>query len=162
MTEQRILRRQRMRLEDVSYAEPSMVYFATLCARHKHDVFRDDEFARVVIESLMWCRSRALFRLYAFCLMPDHLHIAVSPTVAAVSLSASIGRFKSFTTSRSWEFGQAGQLWQRSWYDHIARKEDDVPEICKYILENPVRKMLVESSDLWPYSGMPDAFAASW
>ena len=145
-----------MRLEDVGYSDPGMIYFATLCARDKGNVFLHELLARHVIDSLMWCRESGRFRIYAYCLMPDHLHMAVSPGDPHVSLSDSIGAFKSFTTTASWKLGFDGQLWQRSWYDHIARREEDVLAICKYILENPVRKLLVESCDKWPWSGMLD------
>ena len=145
-----------MRLEEASYSSPEMVYFATLCARDKGILFLDPELARAVVESLLWCRASDHFRIYAYCLMPDHLHIAVSPNESGICLSKSVGVFKSYTTRESWKFGFTGQLWQRSWYDHIARRDEDVIAICRYILENPLRKGLISESDEWPYSGMPD------
>jgi len=44
-------------------------------------------------------------------------------------------------------------LWQKSYYDHILRKQEDVVSIVRYILENPVRKGLVKHPDEYPFSG---------
>ncbi len=44
------------------------------------------------------------------------------------------------------------KLWQRSYYDHVVRRAESLEEICKYILENPVRKGLVENYREYPYS----------
>ncbi len=68
-------------------------------------------------------------------------------------------RFKSYTTRLAWQKGHPGALWQRSYYDHIARREEDVLAICEYILANPVRKGLVEDVGLWPFSGLIDPLA---
>ena len=149
-------RRKRLRLKDFDYANPNYVYFATICARHLTNPFNRTELAKEVMQSLLWSREHSRFRLYCYCLMPDHLHLAVSPGKCGWTLSRSIGAFKSFTTYRSWQHGFRGKLWQKSWYDHIARKEEDLVAICQYILANPVRKELVECIEDWPYSDMVD------
>ncbi len=155
-TRERCYLRKRMRLEDVSYSDPNMVYFATMCTTDKQRVFEDPLLARDVVDALLWRRDKGIIRLYAYCLMPDHLHLALSPTEEQASVGSVIGQFKSFTTMIYRKHEGEGQLWQRSWYDHIARRDEDTIAICQYILENPIRGGLAETADLWPYSGMPD------
>ena len=88
--------------------------------------------------------------------MPDHLHIAVSPKDSK-NLSTIIKEFKTYTTQIGWKYmGIKGKLWQKSYYDHIARRQEDLVSICRYILANPVRKELVEDDEDWQYSGMID------
>lgn len=60
------------------------------------------------------------------------------------TLNAIIGRFKSPTSTRLLQARKtaglppAGHgLWQRSFYDHIIRDEDDLAEIRLYIEANP-------------------------
>ena len=68
-----------------------------------------------------------------------------------------MGAFKSFTTRQNWGLGYQGPLWQARYYDHIVRRRDDGKRIAQYILENPVRKGLVEEVEAYPWSGsMPD------
>jgi len=38
-------------------------------------------------------------------------------------------------------------------YDHILRKDEDIPKQINYILQNPVRKGLVKNWKDYPYKG---------
>jgi len=52
-----------------------------------------------------------------------------------------IGSFKSAVTKRIREIGvRPGEaVWQRNYYEHIIRDEDDLRRIRRYIAENPIR-----------------------
>ena len=88
--------------------------------------------------------------------MPDHLHLVTSPSMESGSISDLMKAFKSFTTNIGWEYGINGKLWQKSFYDHVVRKDEDLNAICQYILANPVRKGLVTNAEEWKYSGLLD------
>jgi len=149
-------RRQRLRLPDFDYSDPNYVYFLTLCADGAQQPFANDALAQAVVEALLFRYRQGEFRLYVYCLMPDHLHLALSPCPGHGTVSRVIQGFKSYTTRLAWQHGIQGKLWQRSFYDHIARRSEDLLAICRYILANPVRKGLVETPEDWPYSGMLD------
>lgn len=55
------------------------------------------------------------------------------------SLGAIIGLFKSSVTKRVHQIGISSpeQIWQRNYYEHIIRDEQDYQKICEYILSNP-------------------------
>jgi len=55
--------------------------------------------------------------------MPDHLHLLVTPEGGA-SLSIVLGQYESFVTRSAWGHGVVGALWQRSFHDHILRKQE--------------------------------------
>jgi hypothetical protein len=44
-------------------------------------------------------------------------------------------------------------LWQRSYYDHILREDEDVVGVARYVLENPVRAGLVTEVIQYPFHG---------
>jgi len=46
------------------------------------------------------------------------------------------------------------KLWQRGFYEHILRKEENIGDIAEYILNNPVRKGLAQSRDHYRWCGM--------
>ncbi len=48
------------------------------------------------------------------------------------------------------------KLWQKSFYDHVIRKEEDLNSIAGYIFNNPVRKELVENYEDYPFLGPKD------
>ena len=154
-------RRKAIRLRSFDYSNSDYVYFITICARHLSSPFLVRGLAQEVLKSLLSLREEGRILLYCYCLMPDHLHVAVSPRVSRGKqrfgdLSKILGDFKSYTTRLSWKHGVKGKLWQRSFYDHIARRGEDLVAICEYILANPARKGLVEDPENWPYSGLLD------
>ena len=57
------------------------------------------------------------------------------------SLGAVVGNFKSVTARRINKIRKSpGEpVWQRNYYDHIIRDEDDRKRVRRYILENPIR-----------------------
>ena len=70
----------------------------------------------------------------------------VAPTEARLSLSDVVHRFKTMTTTRyisgvktsNWpRFDR--RLWQRNYYEHIVRDDDDLNRIRQYISDNPLR-----------------------
>ncbi|MEW6557423.1 MAG: hypothetical protein AB1349_08725 [Elusimicrobiota bacterium] len=44
------------------------------------------------------------------------------------------------------------KIWQESFYDHFLRKEETLEMVSLYILNNPVRKGIVDRWDRYPYS----------
>ncbi len=96
--------------------------------------------------------------LDAFIIMPDHIHgiiwlddmpnIAVGdgfrPSPTRHGLTEIVRALKSFSARRINEArGTQGQaFWQRGFYDHIVRLENDLEDIRCYILENPKRALL--------------------
>jgi REP element-mobilizing transposase RayT len=139
-----------LRLGEFDYSSP-FVYFLTLCSLRGEDVFTNSKLANEIIDCLKTCKKKLGYELYVYCLMPDHLHILISPRDTGTSISDFIKSFKSLTTRIYWKFSDKGKLWQRGFYDHIVRKEEDLVEITKYILNNPVRKGLVEVDQEYPY-----------
>jgi len=148
--------RKRLRLKNFDYGNPNYVYFLTICARHLSMPFYNPDLADKIMESLLFIREKKEIDLYCYCLMPDHLHIVISPFADSGTVSKVMQEFKGFTTRVSWEYGIIGKLWQKSFYDHIARKDEDLIAICDYILSNPVRKGLFKDPRDWKYSGLLD------
>jgi putative transposase len=103
--------------------------------------------------------------LDAFVVMPNHVHgiilITATPepvgagprarpysgqTDGTMSLPDLVHRFKSLTTARyrqgvetrGWH-AMDGKLWQRNYYEHIIRDDDELQKIREYIATNPIR-----------------------
>jgi putative transposase len=148
--------RQRLRLQGFDYGAAGYVYFITIHAADGSAPFRDPHLAAKMVECLHFQRQSGRASVHAFALMPDHIHVVLSATGRGVALPEILRDFKGYTTHLYHELGFRGPLWQRSFYDHVVRRQDDLVAICQYVLANPVRRGLVEEADDWPYSGMPD------
>lgn len=85
-----------------------------------------------------------------YVIMPNHIHLLISlnfangqsgtpvPTIinnANSEISKFVGTFKRFTNKK---YGK--NIWQRSFYDHIIRGEEDFREIWEYIDGNPQKR----------------------
>lgn len=62
--------------------------------------------------------------------------------------------FKKYTTRISKEDMHVNKLWQRGYYEHIVRKNEDLLEMAKYIVNNPLRKGLVSKSEDYRWQGI--------
>jgi REP element-mobilizing transposase RayT len=95
--------------------------------------------------------------VYAYCLVPDQIHILLSLPVAGSPLGTIVGAFKRYTTKLSWGFGLSGALWQHRFHDRVLRGNEDARTVAEYILANPVRKGLIGSPEEYKWNGTPDA-----
>lgn len=82
--------------------------------------------------------------------MPDHVHLLVS--TKKHDIISVIAKWKSYTTHLAKKTYNIGKLWQRSFYDHALRKDEDIETVVRYIINNPVRKELVTDWRKYPYS----------
>ena len=83
--------------------------------------------------------------------MPDHLHLLLE-----AKEEANLIRFmKTFKQLSAYRYRQAFSqpLWQKGYYEHILRKEEDVRLVAQYLFGNPVRAGLVNSPDEYAFSG---------
>ena len=77
----------------------------------------------------------------ASCVMPDHIHLLLvilagadgRPQVAP-TISRVIQQFKGSVTKQSGK-----PLWQKSFYDHVIRNDEDYLACWQYIEQNPMK-----------------------
>ena len=147
-------RRNSLRLRGFNYAA-QRIYFVTIVVTERRKVFLDRRLAQAAVDCLLDLRQQMRFNLYCYCLMPDHFHALIGAGDSGKSLSEICGAFKSLTTRAYWQWYR-GKLWQRQFFDHIIRNEQDFFETLEYIKLNPVRKGLARTVAEWPYTGQVD------
>jgi REP element-mobilizing transposase RayT len=147
-------RKSTLRIRHFDYATPR-AYFITVCAANGRPAFADARTAQKALQILKKARERNSYKIYVYCLMPDHLHLLLNPADCGTAVSRFLQMFKS-QTGFWYKKEHEGNLWQRGFYDHVVRKSEDLVKIAQYILNNPARKNLTENADDYPYSGMWD------
>ncbi len=108
--------------------------------------------ATVVGDELTRAAQATEFEIVVFVIMPDHVHVLCEGLTDESNLPRLMQRFKQrpgFDFKRM----HGEELWQRSFYEHVLRADEDLLAAAKYILENPVRAELVETIEEWPLSG---------
>ncbi|HEV2446608.1 MAG TPA: transposase [Candidatus Sulfopaludibacter sp.] len=91
------------------------------------------------------------YQLHSYVVMPNHVHLLVTPKVVATRWLAPL---KGFTAYRANDLlGSHGQaFWQDESYDHLVRSEAQFDRIQAYIEENPVKAGLVPEAHQHPWS----------
>jgi REP element-mobilizing transposase RayT len=139
-----------VRLPDCDYIGDIDIH-ATIRA-DQDEPFRDDATAAMVCENIEFYCRRLDYRLHGYCLMPDHLHVLLSPAASKRPLSYWLNVFKSYTTNQFHALGHRGRLWQLSASDHVCRDGETAQQVLTYIADNPVRAGLVERWDEWAWT----------
>jgi REP element-mobilizing transposase RayT len=91
------------------------------------------------------------YDLHAFAVMPNHVHLLLSPLVPLPKLTKSL---KGITAKRANEMLTLTgcPFWQEESYDHLVGNEREFERIRLYIEHNPVRAGLVKEGDQYPWS----------
>ena len=143
-------RRKRIRLDRQIYSG-WLAFSVTINTLDRHRAFLDGVNVRLCLHSLRDACARHAMTVLGYCFMPDHLHLL--PEVSDKShLIDFMERFKQlsgfgYKTETGW------QLWQKGYYDHIVRQEEDLEGIARYIFENPCRAGLSNDPGSYPHSG---------
>ena len=144
--------RKPLRLPAPIYREPGRGFSITIGTSPRSPVFSDAAFGLECIGHLFDIRQRTGTLVYAYCLMPDHVHLLLG-VVRGTSVPDVLRDWKALCAKSRRKRAGSGQFWQRSYYDRALREEDDVVTAAIYILGNPVRAGLVKDFHDYPLCG---------
>lgn len=133
------------------YSENGRAYFiTTVLAERERRYFDDFYCARLVVDEMRRLHERSAVDSLAWVVMPDHVHWLFQ-LGEAETLSSLIKGFKARSAHRvNRHLMRQGALWQKAFYDHALRKEEDVRDVARYIIANPLRAGLVEHIGDYP------------
>jgi len=144
------------------------MYFITVCIKGRQrllgEIIKGIDGARVILSETGKCVVDTICEIpehYSnvsvekYCIMPDHIHMIIclnadtggriqtvcpgisAPTVGMPSVSQIVGSMKRKASKRA-----GYSLWQKSFYEHIIRNDDDYLETVQYIENNPEKELL--------------------
>jgi len=143
-------RRKRNRLPLDSYAD-ARAYFLTIACAKRRRPFTNQATVATCLAQLDSSSKKYGYSVIAYCFMPDHVHLLVIGNEDA-DLVRFVKDFKQ-RTGYAYRRTNAKPLWQKSYYDHVVRAEEDVRDVARYIVGDPVRAALAASPADYPYSG---------
>ncbi|MCX7969578.1 MAG: transposase [Armatimonadetes bacterium] len=154
------VRVRRMRHPEIDYSHPETIAHVIFCVASSQPVFADEGLAMVAVRAIMAVRAQTRCRIYAYCILPDHIHLLVSPSGQGESISDIVGMVKIEINRAFNKLGFEKIQWQRSFYDHVLREDERdsfaFEGMVSYILENPVKAGLVERASDYRFSGVID------
>lgn len=108
--------------------------------------------SKMVVDALKFGESqRGLYRMLAFVVMSNHVHLLIETTKPIQKITRLV---KSYTARYANRFlGRTGQaFWRDESFDHWVRNSAELARIVQYIEHNPVKAGLVQKPEDWPWS----------
>jgi len=129
-------------------------YFVTSATYNRRRLFQVHANAEMFVDTLQHYRREGHYKLHAFVVMPDHVHLLITPL--DVSLERAVGLIKGgFSHRLSSNFS----VWQRGFTDRRMRDKEEFELRREYIHQNPVRERMVEYPELYRFSSAYRAVA---
>lgn len=149
-------RRKKIRIEAFDYSAAG-TYFVTVCTMNRKPIFWSGVGAdiirppmrvplsregAIVQQSILQISERyESVHVDTYCVMPDHIHLLIrigghepGRIISAPTLSTVIGSMKRWTSRHI-----GYPIWQKSFYDHAIRNQQDYNDIWEYIERNPLK-----------------------
>lgn len=131
------------------FSEAGRIYVLTSVTHDRPCLFVDWQVGRFVAQEFRRADDSGVTGTLAWVVMPDHFHWLIE--LRAGSLGEVVRGVKSRSAkaiNRSRKGG--GPIWQKGYHDRALRREDDVAEIARYIVANPLRAGLVSKLGAYP------------
>lgn len=140
------------------------MYFFTLVAHERRDIFCQEDFLSAFKNAIKEVRQTHPFQVIAWVQLPDHLH-CILQFEEDTDFGKIWGMIKRLTTKACPQYhlpieqlsyskvsrNEKG-LWQRRFYEHMIRNEQDLIQHLHYIHYNPVKHGLVANVKDWQFS----------
>ncbi len=130
---------------------PGLPHHVTARGNGRQVTFQSDQDRCVYLDILGRKRLQFDLGLWAYCLMPNHIHLLAVPA-RADSLARALGRTHA-EYARYWNArrGSCGHVWQARFYS-CPIEDGHVWVVARYVEANPVRAVLVDGAECWPWS----------
>jgi putative transposase len=125
-----------MRLKPQTYVLTSVTF-------QRQRIFQTPDHAELMISILLRHRELKRFLIHGFVVMPDHLHVALTPMESIEKTAQLVRGGFSFAIRKD----HRGTVWQDGYHAHRIIDEDDYRNQLHYIAQNPIRKRWFE----YPY-----------
>jgi putative transposase len=122
-----------------------VIYFITTRLKQEGHFLTKNE-AEIVANTILDSSTRKEITLYAYVIMPNHIHILLKPIICGISKAMQLIKGRS-----SRQLGE-GNVWQKGFFDFGILTEEKFREKFNYIHFNPVKWGLVEKAEDYKYS----------
>lgn len=157
--------RRSIRLKEYDYSQAG-AYYVTLCTYQRECLFgeiidgemRLNDWGRIIYDSWEWLGQQyAYVDLYEWVIMPNHFHGIIviddrrggsRTALTQKPLGRLVGAFKTVSSKQINKLrdNPGCPVWQRNYYEHVIRNDDDLNRIREYIINNPMQWELDENN----------------
>jgi putative transposase len=133
-------------------ARQAGVYFVTTDTWQKHPLFINAALAKIIVEQILSCRDRGFYKLHAFVVIPDHMHVLLTPS-ETTTVEKAMQMIKGGSAHRMGvERPNKFPIRHAGFHDRWMRDAEEYRDSMKYIEQNPVEAKLVERPEDYVFS----------
>ena len=125
---------------------PGALYHVITRGNRRQGIFLDEKDLQRFLTYLSDCKNRFPFRLYAYALMKNHLHLLIEVEenpLSRIMQSLLFGYARYFNR----RYGEVGHLFQGRYKAILCDKDAYLLELVRYIHLNPVRAKIVREPE---------------
>jgi REP element-mobilizing transposase RayT len=127
------------------------LYHVIVRGNERRAVFRDDADRAKYLQRLAHYREKLSFQLLAYCLLDNHVHLAIETGKPPLS-KVMAGLQSSYTQYFNRGHDRAGHLFQGRYKAFLVEEDPYALALIRYIHENPVKAHIVERPDQYVWS----------
>jgi len=128
------------------------MYHVVTRGNNRQKIFTTEADYKTFLENLRRIKERKPFCLYAYCLMPNHIHLLIE--VKNDALSVIMQRLLTgYTIYYNRTYKKRGHLFQGRYKAILCQKDSYLMELVRYIHLNPVRAKIVKKPSDYEWSG---------
>lgn len=116
----------------------SNIYHVMIRGINRQNIFEEDEDRLCFMKILDHCKEISGFRLYAFALMSNHIHLLIEPSGEALNIAFT----RIETRYAMWfnrKYQQTGYLFQNRFRSEAVETDQYFMTVLRYILQNPMK-----------------------
>ena len=131
---------------------PGLLYHVIVRTNQRRKTFRSDDDYKAYLDRLERYRAKCHIRIYAYCLMPNHVHLLVE--TGSIPLAKFMqGLQQSYTQHFNRSYRKVGHLFQGRYKAIICDRDKYLLALVRYIHLNAVRAKLASRPERYRYSG---------
>ena len=137
----------------------SKIYHIMLRGINQQQIFEDEEDKQKFLQILLECRELSGFRLLAYCLMGNHVHLLLWEGKESLEqvFKRIGGRFVYWYNVK---YKRVGHLFQDRFKSEPVENDAYLLTVLRYIHQNPVKAGICEKAEDYPYSSMREYLGA--
>lgn len=145
-------------------------YFFTVVTQDRRPLFAQAETVARLREGFRRVKAAQPFEIDAIVILPDHLHTVWRLPEGDADFPLRWRKIKHYVSigteasgqRASWSRRREKGIWQRRYWEHAIRDEQDWQRHVDYVHFNPVKHGYVTRPGDWPYSSFSQALNAGW
>ncbi len=128
--------------------------FVTQVVENRAPFFQLDSNCELLLATLREVKRWHPFSMLGYCILPDHFHLMVDLDDGTIISIVMQSLKRNFTREFKKQNGVIGNLrfWQKGFYDHIIRDQEDWNNHLDYIHLNAVRHRYTDKPESWRWS----------